>query len=105
MYSCQNNPMNQNNQTPPNAGGLGSGMNPHMNMGCAPMMGMNSPMGNCCPPPDLKPIVLPCRVQTKQNFELVEQPIICPVECRQINNIVPVPRYYPSYTHTCCNNY
>ena len=37
---------------------------------------------------------------TFQN-QYVEQPIICPIECRRVNNIVYVPRYYPRYEQTC----
>jgi len=56
-------------------------------------------------PTSLQPIVMPANVQTRQCYNYVEQPIICPVECRTVNNLVAVPRYYQTYTHTCCNNY
>lgn len=49
----------------------------------------------------LQPIVAPKRVCTTFQNQYVEQPIICPIECRRVNNIIYVPRYYPRYEQTC----
>lgn len=48
-----------------------------------------------------QPIVAPKRVCTTFQNQYVEQPIICPIECRRVNNIIYVPRYYPRYEQTC----
>ncbi|MGN1183024.1 MAG: hypothetical protein ACI4SR_08480 [Faecalibacillus sp.] len=48
-----------------------------------------------------QPIVAPKRVCTTFQNRYVEQPVICPIECRRVNNIVYVPRYYPQYEQTC----
>lgn len=47
------------------------------------------------------PIIAPTKVCTTCCNQMVEQPIICPIECRRVNNIVYYPRYYPQYTQTC----
>lgn len=46
------------------------------------------------------PIVAPRKVCTTCSNQYVEQPIICPIECRHVNNIVYYPRYYPRYERT-----
>lgn len=46
------------------------------------------------------PIIGPRKVCTCCSHQLVEQPIICPVECRHINNLVYYPRFYPRYERT-----
>lgn len=46
------------------------------------------------------PIVAPRKVCTSCSNQYVEQPIICPIECRHINNVVYYPRYYPRYERT-----
>lgn len=56
----------------------------------------NSGMNSCSP----TPIVAPRKVCTSCSNQYVEQPIICPVECRHVNNIVYYPRYYPRYERT-----
>lgn len=48
------------------------------------------------------PIVAPKRVCIMNQTQMVEQPVICPVECRRVNNVVFYPRYYPNYFHTTC---
>ena len=48
-----------------------------------------------------QPIIAPKKVCTTFQNQYVEQPIICPIECRRVNNIVYVPRYYPRYEQTC----
>ena len=58
----------------------------------------NSNIGNGFTP---QPIVAPKKVCTTFQNQYVEQPIICPIECRRVNNIVYVPRYYPRYEQTC----
>ena len=62
------------------------------NCGC----GCNNGMGGCRP----TPIVAPKKVCTSCSNQYVEQPIICPIECRHINNVVYYPRYYPRYERT-----
>lgn len=52
---------------------------------------------NCC---RATPIVAPRKVCTSCSNQYVEQPIICPIEYRHINNIVYYPRYYPRYERT-----
>lgn len=47
-----------------------------------------------------QPIVAPKKVCTTFQNQYVEQPVICPVECRRVNNIVYYPRYYPQYEQT-----
>lgn len=47
------------------------------------------------------PIIAPKKVCTTFQNQYVEQPIICPIECRRINNIIYVPKYYPRYEQTC----
>lgn len=47
------------------------------------------------------PIIAPRKVCTSCSNQYVEQPIICPIECRHIKNIVYYPCYYPRYEHTC----
>lgn len=54
-------------------------------------------MMNSC---GVTPIIAPRRVCTCCSNLLVEQPIICPVECRHVRNIVYVPRYYPRFERT-----
>ena len=55
------------------------------------------------------PLVAPRRVCVQNSFTPVEQPVICPIECRQVNHPVMYPRFYPVYEHTfysqsqCCN--
>ena len=58
----------------------------------------NSNIGNGFTP---QPIIAPKKVCTTFQNQYVEQPIICPIECRRVNNIVYVPRYYPRYEQTC----
>lgn len=53
-------------------------------------------MNNC----GVTPIIAPRRVCTCCSNLLVEQPVICPVECRHVRNIVYYPRYYPRYEQT-----
>lgn len=54
-----------------------------------------------CPFSRPRPIFAPKRVCTSFQNQFVEQPVICPIECRRVNNIVYVPRYYPQYEQTC----
>jgi hypothetical protein len=70
-----------------------SGCGCNNSCGCG---GCNSGM-NCC---RATPIVAPRKVCTSCSNQYVEQPIICPIECRHINNIVYYPRYYPRYERT-----
>ena len=58
----------------------------------------NSNIGNGFTP---QPIIAPKKVCTTFQNQYVEQPIICQIECRRVNNIVYVPRYYPRYEQTC----
>lgn len=58
--------------------------------------GWNSSMNGC----RATPIVAPRRVCTSCSNQYVEQPIICPIECRHVNNVVYYPRYYPRYERT-----
>lgn len=48
----------------------------------------------------VQPIVAPKKVCTTFQNQYVEQPVICPIECRRVNNIVYYPRYYPQYEET-----
>ncbi len=64
-------------------------------------------MGNCCQryscgsfQSQVQPIVAPKKVCTTFQNQYVEQPVICPIECRRVNNIVYYPRYYPQYEET-----
>lgn len=50
-----------------------------------------------------QPIVMPTQVVARQAFTCVEQPVIMPIECRTINRMVAVPRFYPTYTQTWVN--
>ena len=59
--------------------------------------GWNNSMNGC----RATPIVAPRKVCTTCSNQYVEQPIICPIECRHVNNIVYYPRYYPRYERTC----
>lgn len=52
----------------------------------------------------LTPIMAPRKVCVTQSCRYVEQPIICPIECRHVQNVVPVPRYYPRYEQTFVSN-
>ena len=52
---------------------------------------------NCC---GVRPLIAPTRVCCSQGFQCMEQPVICPVECRRINRTVMVPRFYPQYYQT-----
>lgn len=56
---------------------------------------------NACQP---QPIVMPTQVLTRQRVSFVEQPIICPVECRTVNRVILVPRYYRAYSNSCMTN-
>ena len=56
----------------------------------------NSNWNGNCP----RPLVAPTRVCTTCQNQYVEQPVICPIECRRVNNVVLVPRYYPRYVQT-----
>lgn len=62
---------------------------------------MNWQSGCGCSISRPNPIVAPKKVCTTFQNQCVEQPVICPIECRRINNVVYVPRYYPQYEHTC----
>lgn len=53
--------------------------------------------------PRANPIVAPKRVCISNQTQFVEQPVICPVECRRVNNVVYYPKYYPNYYYTTCN--
>lgn len=64
--------------------------------GCNNGYGYGSGMGGC----KATPIVAPKKVCTSCSSQYVEQPIICPIECRHVNNIVYYPRYYPRYEQT-----
>lgn len=48
----------------------------------------------------LPPIMAPRKVCVSRSCRYVEQPIICPIECRHVQNVVPFPRYYPRYEQT-----
>ena len=52
----------------------------------------------------VQPIVMPTQVLTRQRVSFMEQPIICPVECRTINRVILVPRYYRAYSNSCMTN-
>ena len=65
------------------------------NYGCGCNNGMN---GNY-----VTPIIAPRRVCTSCSNQYVEQPVICPIECRHVNNVVYYPRYYPRYERTFMN--
>ncbi|WP_288146782.1 hypothetical protein [Thomasclavelia cocleata] len=58
--------------------------------------GWNNNMNSC----RATPIVAPRKVCTSCSNQYVEQPIICPIECRHVNNVVYYPRYYPRYERT-----
>lgn len=66
------------------------------NCGCNCGCGCNVGNNGC----SLTPIMAPRKVCMSQSCRYVEQPIICPIECRHVENIVPVPRYYPKYEQT-----
>lgn len=66
------------------------------NCGCGCNCGCNFGNNDC----RLAPIMAPKKVCMSQSCRYVEQPIICPIECRHVQNIVPVPRYYPRYEQT-----
>lgn len=46
------------------------------------------------------PVVAPKKVCVSQSNRYVEQPVICPIECRHVQNLVYFPRYYPRYEQT-----
>lgn len=48
----------------------------------------------------VQPIVAPKKVCTSFHNQYVEQPVICPIECRRVNNVIYYPRYYPQYEET-----
>lgn len=48
----------------------------------------------------LAPIMAPRKVCVTRSCRYVEQPVICPIECRHVQSVVPVPRYYPRYEQT-----
>lgn len=52
----------------------------------------------------VQPIVMPTQVVTRQRVSFCEQPIICPVECRTVNRVILVPRYYRAYMNTTTTN-
>lgn len=69
------------------------------NLGCGcnnNCCGWNNGMNGC----RANPIVAPRRVCTTCSNQCVEQPIICPIECRHVSNMVYFPRYYPRYERT-----
>lgn len=52
-----------------------------------------------------QPIIMPTQVITNKKVTCVEQPIIFPVECRTVNRVVLVPRYYRAIVNNgCCQN-
>lgn len=65
--------------------------------------GCTNMMGNSVNNGALTPIVMPGQVRTFETFSFVEQPIIFPIECRQVNRVIGVPRCYTAVTKTCCN--
>lgn len=52
--------------------------------------------GTGCP----EPIYAPKKVCVTTSNRYVEQPVICPIECRHIENVVYCPKYYPKYEQT-----
>ena len=97
MYGCQQ------VQTTAQANGCCTQVNTGNCCGCSQMMANTvnngiSPMNN-----GLTPIVMPGQVRTFETFSFVEQPVIFPVECRQVNRVIGVPRFYTAYTQTWCN--
>lgn len=64
---------------------------------CGCYQGMQTPGMNGCGP---EPIMAPTKVCITRSNRYVEQPIICPVECRHIENVVYCPKYYPKYEQT-----
>lgn len=63
----------------------------------------------CC---HVAPIVMPTKIINQRQFTFCEQPIIFPVECRKINEVILVPRCYQVYRtpintlpqSDCCRN-
>ena len=56
---------------------------------------------NGCPRPS--PLVAPRRVCVSQQITPVEQPVICPIECRRVNRCMYYPVFYPQYEQTSVN--
>ena len=52
------------------------------------------------------PIVMPTQVINRRQISFCEQPVIFPIECRQINQVILVPKYYRAYqtSYPTCNN-
>lgn len=91
-HSCQTNRCCSNRWT------MNSGCSNCSNgCGCGRCNSCMNSCNPCCP----RPIVAPKRVCTTCRNQYVEQPVICPIECRRVNNIVYYPRYYPRYEETC----
>jgi hypothetical protein len=65
------------------------------NCGCGNNTAM--PSGNACTP---NPVIAPKKVCVSQSNRYIEQPVICPIEHRHIQNLVYYPRYYPRYEQT-----
>ncbi len=58
------------------------------------------PFNNGMPSNGVKPIVAEKKVCITRSNRYVEQPVICPIECRHIENLVYYPKYYPQYEQT-----
>lgn len=56
---------------------------------------------NGCPRP--QPLVAPRRVCITNQVTPVEQPVICPIECRRVNHCMYYPVFYPVYEQTFMN--
>lgn len=72
--------------------GLGCACNP-----CQPC----NPCNGCCP--KAQPIVMPTQVQISRRVTPQEQPIIVPIERRNINHCMYIPRFYPVVQNTFFN--
>ena len=71
-------------------------MNRFMNCNSGCMNNCMPPMNGMCP----EPIIANKRVCVTRSSRYIEQPVICPIECRHVQNIVYYPRYYPRYEQT-----
>lgn len=68
--------------------------------GCNPCQPCN-PCNGRCPRP--QPVVLPTQVQISKRASVQEQPVIVPIERRNINQCMYVPRFYPVVQNTFFN--
>lgn len=66
---------------------------------CHCQMNMNNQSHHCgCPRP--QPLVAPKKVCITNQITPVPQPVICPIECRRVNQCMYYPVFYPQYEQT-----